>query len=133
MNSETDKADKADKTNSVYVVYMEDCISESGLKKRLESIKKLIENIDLTRCSPTPWGTRAFNSPIGESGEVVGYTDLYDDNGETILSTDRENDTDVEVDGWFNEVHLYTAAQAVNAIAKLQEMFGINKGGNNEQ
>lgn len=104
-------------------------MNNNDSEKKLETIKKLIENIDLTRCLPTPWGTRAFNSPIGYTGEVEGWTDLYDDNGDTILSTDRENDSDVEIDGWFHEVHLYTSAQAVNAIAKLQEMFGINKVG----
>jgi len=99
--------------------------------EKLEAVKNLVKNIDLSRCSPTPWGTRSYNCPIGDTGEVEGYTDLLDDTGATIITTDRENDTDVEVDGWYQEVHLYTAAKAVNAIAEIQKMLGIN-GGNNE-
>ena len=38
---------------------------------------------------------------------------------------------DVEVDGWCQEVHLYTAAQAVNAIAEIQKILGL-KGANDE-
>ena len=108
-------------------------MSSNDLEKKLESIKKLIENIDLSRGMPTPWGTRSYNSPIGETGEYWGCTELFDNTGETILSTDRENAGDVEVDGWYQEVHLYTAAQAVNAIAEIQKMLGINKGETDEQ
>lgn len=107
-------------------------MSRNNLENKLEAVKKLIENIDLTRCSPTPWGTRAYNHPVGDTGEVWGYTDLFDDTGETILTTDRENDSDVEVDGWYHEVHLYTAAQAVNAVAEIQKILEV-KGEADEQ
>ena len=103
-------------------------MSSNDLEKKLEAIKKLIENIDLSRCLPTPWGTRSYNCPIADTGDVIGYTDLFDNTGETILTTDRENDGDVEVGGWYQEVHLYTSAQAVNAIAEIQKMLEIKKG-----
>lgn len=106
-------------------------MSSNNLENKLEAIKKLIENIDLTRCLPTPWGTRSYNCPIADTGDVIGYTDLFDNTGETILTTDRENDTDVNVDGWYQEVHLYTSAQAVNAIAEIQKILGV-KGASNE-
>lgn len=107
-------------------------MSSNNLENKLEAIKKLIENIDLTRCSPTPWGTRAYNCPVGDTGDVYGLTDLFDGNGETILGTDRENDGDVEVDGWYHEVHLYTVAQAVNAVAEIQKILEV-KGEADEQ
>lgn len=106
-------------------------MSCNDLENKLEAIKKLIGKIDLTRCSPVPWGTRSYNCPIGDTGDVYGCTDLFDNTGETILTTDRENDTDVEVDGWYQEVHLYTAAQAVNAISEIQKILGL-KGANDE-
>lgn len=107
-------------------------MSSKDLENKLDTIKKVIGKIDLTRCSPTPWSTRAYNHPIADTGDVEGWTDLLDGNGEAILFTDRENDGDVEVDGWYQEVHLYTAAQAVNAIAEIQKILGV-KGSNDEQ
>jgi hypothetical protein len=107
-------------------------MSNNDLENKLEAIKKLIEKINLSRCSPTPWSTRSYNCPIADTGDVYGCTDLLDNTGETILTTDRENDGDVEVDGWYQEVHLYTAAQAVNAIAEIQKMLDV-KGVNDEQ
>lgn len=107
-------------------------MSNNDLENKLEAIKKLIEKIDLTRCSPVPWSTRAYNCPIADTGDVEGWTDLLDGSGEAILSTDRENDGDVEVDGWYQEVHLYTAAQAVNAIAEIQKILAV-KGVTDEQ
>ena len=103
-------------------------MSSNDLEKKLEVIKKLIENIDLTRCLPTPWSTRSYNCPIADTGDVDGYTDLLDGTGETIVSSDRDSDDDVLIDGWYQEVNLYTAAQAVNAIAEIQKMLEIKKG-----
>ena len=108
-------------------------MSSNDLEKKVEAIKKLIEKIDLSKCLPPPWGTRAYNCPIADTGEFDGYTDLFDKSGETIVSSDRASDDDVLVDGWYQEVNLYTAAQAVNAIAEIQKMLGINKGKTDEQ
>lgn len=109
----------------------EKTMSSNDLEIKLEAVRKLIENIDLTRCLPPPWGTRAYNCPIADTGEFDGYTDLFDKTGETIVSSDRASDDDVLVDGWYQEVNLYTAAQAVNAIAEIQKILGV-KGANDE-
>ena len=61
-------------------------MSSNDLENKLEAIKKLIGKIDLTRCSPVPWGTRSYNCPIGDTGDVYGCTDLFDNTGETILT-----------------------------------------------
>lgn len=106
-------------------------MSSNDVEHNLEAIKKLIENIDLSRCLPTPWGTISYNCPIADTGDFDGYTDLFAKNGETIVSSDRASDEDVLVDGWYQEVNLYTAAQAVNAIAEIQKILKI--GESNEQ
>ena len=95
----------------------------NDLKEKLYAIKRLIGNIDLSRCLPTPWSTRSYNCPIADTGDIIGYTDLLDKTGKTIVSSDRDSDDDVLVDGWYQEVNLYTAAQAVNAIAEIQNIL----------
>ena len=106
-------------------------MSINDLEHKLETIKRLIEKIDLSKCLPPPWGTRSYNCPIADTGDFDGYTDLFDKSGETIVSSDRASDDDVLVDGWYQEVNLYTAAQAVNAIAEIQKILGV-KGANDE-
>lgn len=95
-----------------------------NLENKLEAIKKLIEKIDLTKCEPTPWRTTVANY-TDYCGEVTGYTTLVNGNGEGFISTDRDSDYEVEIDGWFHEGDFYIAAQAVNAIAEIQKILGV--------
>lgn len=106
-------------------------MSSNDFENKLEAIKKLIGKIDLSKCEPTPWSTTTTNY-VDCTGEVTGYTHLVNGNGERFLSTDRESDFEVEVDGWFHLGDFYIAAQAVNAIAEIQKILGV-KGGTNEQ
>jgi hypothetical protein len=105
-------------------------MKSNNLENKLETIKKLIENIDLTKCEPTPWSTTVDNY-TDYWGETTGYTTLVNGNGEGFVSTDRESDYEVEINGCFHEGDFYIAAQAVNAIAKIQKILGI-KGANDE-
>lgn len=105
-------------------------MSGNDLENKLEAIKKLIGKIDLTKCEPTPWSTKVSNY-YGYGEEVIGYTTLVNGNGEGFISTDRESDYEVEIDGWFHEGDFYIAAQAVNAIAEIQKILGV-KGSNDE-
>lgn len=97
-------------------------MSSNDLEKKLEAIKKLIENIDLTKCEPTPWSTTASNY-TDCTGEIIGYTHLVNGKGEIFISTDRESDYEVQVGEWFHLGDFYIAAQSVNAIAEIQNIL----------
>lgn len=99
-------------------------MSSNNLENKLAAIKKLIGEIDLTKCEPTPWSTTATNY-VDYSGEVTGYTHLVNGKGERFLSTDRESEYEVEVGEWFHLGDFYIAAQAVNAIAEIQKILGV--------
>lgn len=99
-------------------------MGSKDLENKLEAIKKLIEKIDLSKCEPTPWSTTVSNY-TDCCGEVTGYTTLVNGNGEGFISTDRDSDYEVEIDGWFHEGDFYIAAQAVNAIAEIQKILGV--------
>ena len=96
----------------------------NNLENKLETIKKLIENIDLTKCEPTPWSTTVSNY-TDCCGEVTGYTTLVNGNGEGFISTDRESEYEVEIGNDFHHGDFYIAAQAVNAIAEIQKILGV--------
>lgn len=99
-------------------------MGSKDFENKLEAIKKLIEKIDLSKCEPTPWSTTVSNY-TDYCGEVTGYTTLVNGNGEGFISTDRDSDYEVEIDGWFHEGDFYIAAQAVNAIAEIQKILGV--------
>jgi hypothetical protein len=99
-------------------------MKSNNLENKLETIKKLIENIDLTKCEPTPWSTTVSNY-TDCCGEVTGYTTLVNGNGEGFVSTDRESEYEVEIGNDFHHGDFYIAAQAVNAIAEIQKILGV--------
>jgi hypothetical protein len=106
-------------------------MNSNDFENKLDAIKKLIENIDLTKCEPTPWSTTARNY-TDCYGEVTGYTTLVNGNGEEFISTDRESEYDVEINGWFHEGNFYTATQAVNAIAEIKKILGVKERGDEQ-
>jgi hypothetical protein len=99
-------------------------MKSNNLENKVETIKKLIENIDLTKCEPTPWSTTVSNY-TDCCGEVTGYTTLVNGNGEGFVSTDRESEYEVEIGNDFHHGDFYIAAQAVNAIAEIQKILGV--------
>lgn len=99
-------------------------MKSNNLENKLETIKKLIEKIDLTKCEPTPWSTTVSNY-TDCCGEVTGYTTLVNGNGEGFISTDRESEYEVEIGNDFHYGEFYIAAQAVNAIAEIQKILGV--------
>ena len=101
-------------------------MNSNDFENKLDAIKKLIEKIDLSKCEPTPWSTTVSNY-TDCCGEVTGYTTLVNGNGEGFISTDRDSDYEVEIDGWFHEGDFYIAAQAVNAIAEIKKILGVNE------
>jgi hypothetical protein len=99
-------------------------MKSNNLENKLDAIKKLIENIDLTKCEPTPWSTTVSNY-TDCCGEVTGYTTLVNGNGEGFVSTDRESEYEVEIGNDFHHGDFYIAAQAVNVIAEIQKILGV--------
>ena len=99
-------------------------MKSNNLETKLETIKKLIEKIDLTKCEPTPWSTTVSNY-TDCCGEVTGYTTLVNGNGEGFVSTDGESEYEVEIGNDFHHGDFYIAAQAVNAIAEIQKILGV--------
>jgi hypothetical protein len=95
--------------------------------ERIKEALKPLLSIDLSKVSPLPWKSRAYN--IAGPVDWYGVCDVADAEDNSVLGGDGDgpNERIVEIDDFDHDANCVAAAACVNAIAELQAEFAKRK------
>lgn len=96
---------------------------------RLAKVSKLMERVDLTKCSPLPWKSQLLNIPIADTGDYNSFDIVIDGENNDVVDKYAGSISyrNVEKEDGDHDADILAICDSVNAIVEAKKILNIKE------